>query len=255
MLIRTIAKALSDSDYDFFLSFPNKKAAPIFKRAGYNFLGLARKYIRLFDTSQLLVNKTPIPDSLSQLISPVLNQLVKLIYPDTWIFNLGRFETRITNSLDFDIQHLSTLYHQSCFATYKTIDYLKWKYEKDPNNKNSYFYIRDSSLHVVGCIVFCVDDSHLVQVRDILYTQDQSILPALLSLFFKKAKKSNYEYAYTLLYENSGILTSHNNLDLTITKHRREIFYMTNPAKSSKSQLEKYLHSPCFNLFASDQDN
>jgi hypothetical protein len=254
MLIRTIAKSLEDTDYDFFLLFPNEKAEPIFKRAGYNYLGVTKKYSRLFNITRLLSDKTPIPHFLSKLIGPTANQLVKLIYPDTWFFNLGRFETKIVNTLDFDTQHLFSLYHKSCFATDKTKDYLKWKYEKDPKNDNKFFYIRDVSQRVVGCIVFCVEDSNHVHVREILHTQEPSILGALLGLFLKQIKKANCEYAYALIYENSGILTSSNNLDLTVSNHGRKIYYMINPSKSTEAQLDSYLHSPFFNLFTSDQD-
>jgi hypothetical protein len=192
---------------------------------------------------------------LSKFVSPISNQLVKLIYPDTWAFNLGRFEEKITNTLDFDIQHLSNLYHQNCFATDKTKDYLKWKYESDPDDDNKFFYIKNASQHVVGCIVFCIEPSNYVQVREILHTQDPCILTALMGLFFKHAKKANCEYAYAQIYEKSGILTSSNNLDLTVSNHGRKIFYVTNPSKSTEAQLDNYLHSPYFNLFKSDEDS
>jgi hypothetical protein len=255
MLIRAIAKSLEDTDYDFFLLFPNEKAEPIFKRADYKYLGMTKKYMRVFNVTLLLTDKTPIPIFLSKLISPALNQLVKLIYPDTWFFNLGRFETKTTKTLDFETQYLSSLYHQNCFATDKTKDYLKWKYENTPGSENIFFYIIDTSQRVVGCIVFCVEASNNVQIREILHTQEPSILEALLGLFFKHIKKFKYEYAYALIYENSSILTSSNYLDLTISDYRRKVFYITNPSKSTEAQLNDYLHSPFFNLFASDQDN
>jgi hypothetical protein len=254
MLIKAIVTSLEESDYDFLLLFPNKKAEPVFKRAGYKCLGMTKKYTRLFDITDLLAEKTPIPPFLSKLISPISKQLVKLIYPDTWFFNLGRFETKSSNTLDFDIQHLSNLYHQSYFATNKTKDYLKWKYENDPDDDNIFFSIRDASQRVVGCVVFCVEERNIIQVREILHTQEPSILASLLSLFFKHIKKTNCRYAYALIYENSGILTSSNNLDLTISEHGRKIFYMTNPNKSTEAELKDHMHSPCFNLFTSDQD-
>jgi hypothetical protein len=254
MLLKATVESLENSDYDFLLAFPNKKAEPVFKRAGYSCLGVTKKYSRLFDISRLLADKTPMPNILLKLASPISNQLIKLIYPDTWFFNLGRFETMITDTLDFDIQHLSCLYHQSCFATDKTNDYLKWKYENDPDDDNKFFYIRDASQRVVGCIVFCGEDSNYVHVREILHTQETNILAALLGLFFKQIKKTNCEYAYALIYENSGILASSNNLDLTISEHGRKIFYMINPRKPTETKLDSYLHSPHFNLFTSDQD-
>jgi hypothetical protein len=254
MLIRAIIKSFEESDYDFLLTLPNKKAEPIFKRAGYNYLGVIKKCTRLFDAKRLLIEKAPIPHFLSNLIGPIANQLVKLIYPDTWFFNLGRFDTKIAATLDFNIQYISRLYHQNYFATDKNTDYLKWKYEKDPDDDHKFFYIMDASRQVVGCIVFCIEDGDYVQIREILYPQDPSILAALMCLFFNETKRRNYKYAYAQIYENSGILTSSNNLDLTISGHGRNVFYIINSAKPTVSQLNTYLHSACFNLFTSDED-
>jgi hypothetical protein len=255
MLIRAILNSLVESNYDFLFGFPNKKADPIFKRAGYRNLGVTKKYVRLFDIRRLLSERTPIPGVLLGPISTVSNQLLKLVYPDAWIFNLGRFAASISDTFDFDIQYLSEHYHQNYFTSYKTRDYLKWKYEQDPDDENKFFVIKDASNQVVGCIVFCIEDNRYIQMREILHTEGLITLSALLSIFFKQVKKLNCEYAYVQIYENSALLSSSNNLDLTISDQGRKIVFATNANKETEPLLNDLLHSQVFNLLKSDEDS
>jgi hypothetical protein len=255
MLIRAIVKSLENSDIDFLYAFPNRQAKPIFRRAGYNYLGATKKHIRLLNINRLLADKTNLPNSLLNIVGPISNQLIKLIYPDTWVFNFGRFETRITNTIDFDIEYLLSKYHESCFTTEKTDYYLKWKYENDPDDNNLFFYIKDNALRVLGCIVFCIEPNNIIQIREILHTHNQSTLAALLALFFKHIKKWDVEYAYAQIYENSGFLAPSNHLDLTLSDQGRKIVYTLNPNRQMSSQISKLLHSNAFCLFSSDEDS
>jgi hypothetical protein len=254
MLIRAIVNSLEDSDLDFLYCFPNRKAEPIFRRAGYEYLGATKKYTRLFDIRRLLAEKTPIPDNLASAISPIANLLVNFKYPDMWTFNFGRFETGITNKLDFDIDHLSTQYHKSWFSSHKTRSYLEWKYEQDPDDDNKFFYLKDNSGRVVGCIVYCHEENNLVHIREILHTEDQYTLSSLIGLFYKKIRQSNCEYVYAQIYENSGILRTTNNLDLTVSDQGRKIYFSANTNKESHRRITHLLRSSHFCLSSSDED-
>lgn len=255
MLIRTIINSISELDLDFLFAFPNRKAEPIFRRAGYDYLGSTKKYTRLFKIERLLTDKTPIPDSLAKLISPVTNQLVNLSYPDAWTFNLGRFSARVTDKLDFNMDHLLDEYQKSWFTSLKTTTYLSWKYEQDPDDENQFFYITNRSNQVVGCIIFCFEHPNLIQIREILHTQDQYTLSALIGLFFKHMNRDNCEYAYAQLYEHSGILRAYNNLDLTIADQGRKVACALNKDKETYDKVSRLLHSPQFCLTKSDEDS
>lgn len=256
MLIKAIVNSLEDSEYDFLYGFPNRKAELIFRRAGYHQLGSIKKYTRLFDIHRLLSSKAQIPRSLTTLLSPVANLLLNFIYPDTWSYNFGRYKAGVTNKLDFDITPLTTQYNHNWFTSQKSPRYLEWKYEQDPDDDNKYFYLKDRMDRIVGCIIFCHEEQNLVQIREILHTNDQYSLTSLLGLFFKKIKKdSRCEYAYTQMYENSGILRSTNNLDLTVSGQGRKIFYAINKNKASNTKLSQLLLSSHLCLMESDEDS
>lgn len=255
MLIRAILNAITELDLDFLYAFPNRKAEPIFRRAGYEYLGSTKKYIRLFNTQRLLKEKTPIPDSLVKWFGPLANGLINGSYPDAWTFNFGRYRTRVSSTLDFDVEHLLNDYQAGWFTSLKSKTYLAWKYEQDPDDDNLFFYISDRTDKVVGCIVFCIEQPNLVQIREILHTQDQYTLHALIGLFFKRMRTENHEYAYAQIYENSGILRAYNNLDLTVSDQGRKIAYAVNGNRKTSERVSRLLHSPSFCLTKSDEDS
>lgn len=255
MLIRTVIKYFKNSDIDFLYAFPNRKAEPIFRRAGYESLGTLRKYTRLFDIKDLLAAKTNLPNPLLRIISPISNQLLKLIYPDTWILNFNLYDVKITNTIDFDIDFLLKIYHDNCFTVHKTTRYLKWKYENDPDDNNYFFYIKDNTHRVLGCIVFCIESNNIIQIREILHTYNQSTLSALLALFFKHIKKDNINYAYAIIYDNCSFMVHSNNLDLTPSRRGRNIVYTLNPNTEEDTQISNLLHSQSFFLCNSDEDS
>jgi hypothetical protein len=256
MLIRTIVNSLEDSEFDFLYAFPNRKAELIFRRAGYELLGSTKKYTRLFNLHRLLNVKARIPNGLSALLTPVANLLLNFNYPDAWTFNLGRYETAVTRKLDFDIDYLTAQYHDNWFTSYKSSGYLRWKYEMDPDDENIYFCIKDKTGRVVGCVVYCREEQYMIEIREILHTQDQYTLSSLLGLFFKQIKHdSGCEYAYAQMYENSGILRSTNNLDLTVSDQGRKIFYTVNTSKQNSAKLSQLLLSSHFCLTKSDEDS
>ena len=166
------------------------------------------------------------------------------------------YKTGVTDKLDFDIEPLLANYHNNWFASQKSSTYLKWKYEQDPDDDNKFFYIKDKTDRVVGCIVFCYEHYGLIQIREVLHTQDQYTLASLLGLFFNKIKRDGHcEYAYTQMYENSGILRSTNNLDLTDSGQGRKVFYAINKSKKNSAKLSQLLHSAYFCLTESDEDS
>jgi hypothetical protein len=255
MLIRAILEHLEKSDTDFLLTFPNRKAEPIFRRAGYRRLGGINKYVRLFDLQRLLSVKADIPEKVSRIISPLANLLVNLTYPDSWTFNYGRFDTCTSRTLDFDIDELVEQYHSSWLAPLKSKQYLQWKYELDPDDDNLFFLLKEKSNRVVGLIVFCLEPKNIVQIREIVHTDDEYTLLTLIGSFFRHIKKANCEYAYAYMYENSGILRSSNNLDLTPYNRGRTIFYAVNPQRENSERITRLIHSTKLCLTKNDEDS
>jgi predicted N-acetyltransferase YhbS len=254
MLIREIINSVEELDYHFLFAFPNKNAEPIFRRAGYTQLGRINKYTRLFDLSRLLSEKNILPQGLVSILSPVLNQITNIAYPDAWIFNYGRYDIEITKSLDCDLDDLMESYHQNTFSTHKSKEYISWKYEKDPDDTNLYFLLKENN-KVVGYIVFCVEEDRFVYLREIIHNQTPVVLSTLLALFFKKVKNLNCEYAYAQIYEKSNLLLSANNLDLAESKQDSKLVYLVNKGKKDSESVDRLIKSRHFNLFKSDEDS
>jgi hypothetical protein len=254
MLIRAIARSIVDLNYDFIYGFPNIKAEPIIKYAGYTRLGQTRKYTRLFKVDRLLHEKLSIPIFASKILGPISSQFLQLLYPDSWIFNFGRYRTNVTRRLDSDIDTLLDAYRHTCYTTFKSQEYLNWKYADDPDDENFFFTIHDKNGQIAGCIAYCHSEQNTIAIREILHPPDHRKLYDLLALFFKYAVAQNAEYAYVQLYENSYILTQHNNLDLFDTNEGQSIYYLINPQHEQKERLQKLIKSPRLNLYKTDQD-
>jgi hypothetical protein len=254
MLIRSIARSIVDSDYDFIYGFPNIKAEPIVKYAGYTRLGQTRKYTRLFKVDRLLRDKLSIPAFASTILGTIANPLLRLLYPDGWIFNFDRYRTQVTRRLDSDIDPLLDAYRNTCYTTFKSREHLNWKYTDDPDDNNLFFTIHDRNGHIAGCIPFCHGENNTIVIREILHPPEHRILYDLLALFFKYAAAQNAEYAYVQIYENSYILTQHNNLDLFDTREGQSIYCLINPQLEEKDELLRLITSPRLNLYKTDQD-
>jgi hypothetical protein len=254
MLIRALVDSLTELDYDFLFGFPNKQAELIFRRAGYAQLGITKKYIRLFNVKRLLSEKKYLPKKLIDIASPVINVIVNYTYPDSWVFNLGRFKTELSNKIIHNIEGLADLYHQETFSTNKTKEYLSWKYENDPDEENMFFFLLQNDC-AVGCIIFSIEEDKFVNVKDVLHNHDAPSLKTLFALFFRHMKKTNCEYAYVQMYAGSSLLTSTNNLDMTESKQGRKVVYTTNLNRPRSAQLEVLINSRCFTLSKSDEDS
>lgn len=120
---------------------------------------------------------------------------------------LGQINTRYVLSLpyksSFDVIQVDKIFPKTnwqlnYFSVLKNIDYLKWRYEKNPKNKFEYFEIRNQNI-IIGYII-CKKNRIKYEVYDLLLNNDNIKLYGLIIksfakfAFFKKKFLVSYSY-------------------------------------------------------------
>ena len=252
-LIRSISESFKDLNYDFIYGFPNRAAEPILRRAGFKRLGCLEKHVRLFDIERLLNEKFHAHNTIISATAKLGNVFLSLLYPDTWNFNFKRHRVKASLSIQNNVKDLTDSYSRSCFSTQKSFEYLRWKYEQDPDDKNFFFTVLDLDDTIIGCIVYRFDNN-TIEIREIIYRNNQLEFMDLLSRFFRYAKSKNVEYAYFVSYENSCVLSRIADLQLSRANQGRSIYFLTNKMADSDGEITRLITESKLNLHNTDED-
>lgn len=185
---RIISNSLNDMDIIMFYGVPNQLSDQLFKKIGYNVVGLYHGYIKVLKTEYKDDHYLP-PRVLTRPTSRIIDGLIRCTSREFRYRRRGDYKVVNTNVIDDAHDEL----FQAVIGKYpvigeKTSSFLKWRFLDSPLHSYNFFYLHDSSNALLGYIIYYVDINRC-HVEDILCMDMKETLTILLSEFLKAMRK------------------------------------------------------------------
>ncbi len=200
-LMRSVRTTVAEAGIELLYGFPNRKAEPILKRAGFQRLGGLTRLTRVLKTRSLL-KKRGVPDGVAAVVSPIADWALRL---GTSLVMTGSASGLACREVrDFDARY-SDAWRASRAGVTVTVErspeYLTWKYLKDPDDINRVFAVFNSSGEQVEGYLVCRQDEDSIEIREIV-GQGGSAGYSLIAHLVWQVRALNSETIVVTLLEN-----------------------------------------------------
>ncbi len=187
-LVKALASIVQERELDLLYGFPNDKAAPVMKRAGFRCLGPTIRMAKVTTTSGLL-QKLRFGKSFAAAFSPLLDFAVKLCAFETWYRFRGGFTCEEVCKFD---ERFDELWRKSRsrleIAGERTSQFLTWRFLKSPKGEHKIFIISDSHAEVKGYFVYRMDEDTVI-IRDFILPEDKKAIHVFMTHFLRHVRK------------------------------------------------------------------
>ena len=192
-LVRAIVSLVKEGEFDLIYGFPNKSAAPVMKRAGFDSLGPRERLAKIVRISGRL-RKYRLYTYVDRLLSPSLDVAVRLFAFETWYRFKGGLVCEEIGGFDKRFDELWTKSKSKVQASgERTLEYLKWRFPERPNAEHSIYTISNSSgTELEGYIVYCLDEKS-INIEDFILPEDQKAIRIFITQFLRYVKKKSVQ--------------------------------------------------------------
>ena len=204
-LMRELTSAVEEKGVDFIYAYPNAKAEPVMKRAGFTCLGSWTKMVKPMGITRRLRNRR-IPWRLARVISRVCATALRLRDTETWFWSRGGFIFEEITTFD---ERLDTLWKESKSRFQvmgeRTSEHCTWKFLKCPSTQFTVFAMFSPDRAVLkGYIASCIDEN-AVDIRDFVLPRDEKATRILLAHFLRHVRKMSPDSVVVAFLENEGL--------------------------------------------------
>lgn|GEM_PF-834193 len=206
-LEKSLMSIVQKKEFDLIYGFPNKKAEPVMKRAGFKYLGSYIGIAKIIKTSEQL-QKLHVPKYLNRLLSPLLDVALRLFAFETWYRLRSGFICEEIRHFDerFDELWLKSKLRFHAVGE-RTSQFLTWRFLRKPNAEYKIFAIFNSSTtELQGYIIHCTDKNS-IHVTDFILPEDKKAIRVLVAHFLRYARKASPKSVVIRFLGNKEIST------------------------------------------------
>jgi len=151
-LLKSIV-SVADTSVDFIYGFPNEKALPVFRRAGYQELGRIGRYAKMLRSKRILKERAPAP--LIPLIAPIIDGFIRINLMGRNLLVCKKIKAEWSESFDKRFDKLWDFNRTQCALTSnRSANILKWRFESDAEQNDwRIFTIVNEGDELLGYIV------------------------------------------------------------------------------------------------------
>jgi GNAT acetyltransferase-like protein len=206
-LVKQVMSVVQESEYDIIYGFPNRKAEPVMKRAGFKRLGPYVRIAKLIRPSKQL-QKRDFNKYLHKLIAPLLDVALQLSAYETWYRFRRGFVCEEIHSFDERFDALWNKTKQRFPVTgERTSEFLTWKFRKKSDAEYRIYAIFNASrTEIKGYIIYCRDDESIA-IKDFIFPEDKKAIRVLITHFLRQVRKISPMSVVVQFLENDGIIS------------------------------------------------
>ncbi len=177
----------------FLYGFPNRKAAPVFKRAGAKTLGCMQRMARVLHTHEYLRGR--MPRVFSRPISLLADFVLVVVDGIYNVMALRSLELCSDNITDEQINSLwKESNYEDTLVSRRDADTLSWRYKNGrsyPNLQKVYIFAKDKDKTPIAYILFTVDHE-IIKIQDFFVVElKRNLIVKVWRLFIWYSRKFN----------------------------------------------------------------
>jgi hypothetical protein len=184
-LQRAVASQLRACGLQFALAFPNKAAAGVFLRAGYQPLGEVSYYVRWIRSERKIAPYLKIPFVARQ-FGRVIDAMMQIVAQGPF-GSTRKYRDEVLRRGDERFNRFwGQMRDGHPITVDKRVEYLNWRYADCKNDEHRFYCISDiDTREVKGCVVYSVN-GQIATVVNLIVPRNGKILVDLISGFCKK---------------------------------------------------------------------
>jgi len=228
LLLKHVLKSGLQSD-DIVYSFPNNKAVPVVKRAGYKLAVSVTRFSKVIKSKKYLEDR--LPRSLAVFAVPILDTSIMLVDYVGYLKAVVTFDRELVSRAPHEIDQLweASTFKEECLLTKRNKSYIDWRMSEDANKKASFFiFRRKNTAHLTGYISFYYDEiNRVIDVLDFFAIDANVTLRMMFKLFAVDVRKFDVS---AISVEYKGNRHMDHVLESTGFRAResRSVYYMLN---------------------------
>lgn len=253
LLLKSILKDKTISEYDLICSFPNRHADILFKRLKYKKVGDLTRYVRVIKTKKHLSQR--FNNFVALLLSPLLDLSLYLKY-DLKAIACSKKDYIIENSYSAD-NCGERIFKENIVDDHiyglRQNSYMRWKFYDNPIREHKFLSVsRNNEPENQGYIVYAQIENGY-EIRDISFPKSERTLKILVHEFIKRARKGKAEVIEFSCAANSEIKSILNKFGIVERKKTRSIYIkQLSENKTNKINLDNGFD---WMLYKSDEDS
>ena len=224
-LVRAIVSLVKEGEFDLIYGFPNKSAAPVMKRAGFDSLGPRERLAKIVRISGRL-RKYRLYTYVDRLLSPSLDVAVRLFAFETWYRFKGGLVCEEIGGFDKRFDELWTKSKSKVQASgERTSELLKWRFPAKPDGERGIFVISSTDrAELKGYIVYCVDGQS-ISIEDFLLPRCRNATRILMTHFLRHVRGKSRESVVAHFLGNVELLADFKRLGFVERRSDWKVYY------------------------------
>jgi len=230
-LLKTVLNK-SKSKYPLTYSFPNKKAVPVFKRAGYRFTFEISRFSKVIKSRAYIEKRWP--KSFAFIASYLLDKIIYLSDLYHYLRFVRGVNSEVLESSDqrFDALWNKTSFKRGLLLTQRSSNYIDWRIQEAGDYKQNIFLITDRSGEAIGYLIYFIQGNNC-RVIDFIALDSGVSLKILFAAFLFHIRKSGVESISVEYKGTQDIDDSIASLGF-IRRESRELFFVYDQEKLSE---------------------
>ncbi|MHC4116907.1 MAG: GNAT family N-acetyltransferase [Planctomycetota bacterium] len=224
-LQRELVSIVEEGQFDFIYGYPNKRAEPVLRRAGFRCLGPRTRLAKLVRISERL-RKSDFYRYVDPLLSPWVDAMVKLLTFETWYRRKGGFTCEQIGGFDGRFDGL-WMKSRSRFPAVgeRTSKFLRWRYPARTDGEHRVFTISScSGAELEGYIVYC-PDGRSIRIEDLVLPDDRKAIRVFMTQFLRHVRKESIQSVSVHMLANGGVPDILKGFGFVQQRSDRNIYY------------------------------
>lgn len=175
---------------DFIFSFPNIKAIPVVKRAGYKLKKEISRYVKVLKSKTYL--QKHMPSIISLLFSLIIDAVLYTIDAIKYFKSSSPFKYEFTHVMPDAVDKLwqTSTFKNDCLLQERKKNYIDWRLQEDKKQKICFFIVRErNSDTLLGYIAYHYNaDEKITYVVDFFAVNQSDAIKSLFTLFVFKIR-------------------------------------------------------------------
>jgi len=197
-LIKKVVGQYTELGFAFIYTFPNPGAEKLATRAGFEETTLIKKLVKPLRINRQLDKF--IPHTFVNIISPGFNLALKLISKDTFVGTSIKCN-EVTEQSPTSESFLKSIESKMPTLGVRNIEYIKWKYQKNPHFHFKMFVLTNTIIDSVMGYILVSLQNNIVNIYDILFDDEENI-KEILAGFLKYAREEKYDSVSIRISQN-----------------------------------------------------
>jgi len=202
-LQKTVINSMSELGLEFIYSIPNDASIKLAERVGFRNIAKLLYLVKPIKLDHYLCKY--INRHLSKLISPIVEQLLKIISKESYVISKGVYKEHKSINGSFDIFWERYKDINSGLIGNHDSDYLQWRFKQNPLQKYRILsYEEKASEDISGYIIFCINTNKM-EIHDVV-SFNEKITDKLIKKIIEMARKENCQAIYIRISEENPLM-------------------------------------------------